>query len=172
MVETRGRKPKPKALRLIDNNAGKRTLKKKENEALTRPGYPAMPDHLSRHAKEVWPRFARLTMEMGVLSTSDGFALEMLCEAYADVCYWREQLQRPLRYRDGEGHHRQIAAPGKKTYTKIGKNGIEVKTRPEYIQLLAAEKRYNAQLATFGLTPASRGKVEKVNDAEKDEFFD
>ena len=78
---TRGRKPKPTALKRLDGNPGKRGY----NHAEPAPpeGCPDCPPHLSEPAREEWHRIAGTLHEMGVLTLVDRAALAAYCQSYA-----------------------------------------------------------------------------------------
>ncbi len=134
---TRGRKPKPTALKRAQRNPGKRGL----NHAEPQPpdGLLTCPPHLSPAAREEWDRLADTLHEMGVLTIVDRAGLAAYCQAYGRWVEAEEKLREtpPL-----------------------------VKTPSGYVQqspwLTVANKQLELMgryMAEFGMTPASRSRV-------------
>lgn len=145
-----GRPAKPTALKLVQGNPGKRAINKREPKpAAERPKCPA---HLSPKAKTAFKNVCDLLEGMGVLTIADGLALEMMCDAYAE---WRD-LRKII---DTEGA----------TYKVIGTSGDEmVKARPEVAMASDAWKRVKAMASEFGLTAASRTKLQTAEPESVD----
>ncbi|KFC87643.1 phage terminase small subunit [Hafnia alvei ATCC 13337] len=91
---------------------------------------------------------------VGVMSTLDAKALELLVEAYTEYRHHCEVL-------DEEGYTYQT---GSATGEKI------VKAHPAAAMKADAWKRIRAMLSEFGMTPASRSKVEIKAPAGEDPF--
>ena len=82
-MATRGRKPKPTALKLLEGNPGKRPLNDREPVPLK--GDIKCPDWLLPEAKKEWKRLAPALEAMGVLTMADLTAFEGYCQAYYDI---------------------------------------------------------------------------------------
>lgn len=83
-MATRGRKPKPTALKVLEGNPGKRPLKLGK----TAPQSPPIcPDWLEDEAKAEWARMGEVLENMGMLTDMDTIAFAGYCQAYAR---WRE----------------------------------------------------------------------------------
>ena len=153
-----GRRPKPTALKLVTGNAGKRALNKTEPKP--RREIPSCPAHLDDSGKVAWGRLSVLLDRMGVLTEADSFALERLCDCYADILACRILIER-----DG------------RTYETVDQGGNTlIKNNPAVNQLRAADSQFKSYLVEFGLTPAARSKVHAIpdDDDKKDplkEFF-
>ena len=80
-MTTRGRKPKPVALKLIQGNPGKRKLNTSEPK-YERPSNLECPDWLGDYGREMWGRVAHLLHDQGVLRVTDIQVLEAYCDAY------------------------------------------------------------------------------------------
>lgn len=141
-------RPKPTALKLITGNAGKRALNKKEpTPARIIPPYP---EHLNEYGRIAWDKIVVILDKMGVLTEADGYALERLCDCYADILVCRDLLAR-----DGW------------TYTNITSMGDTlIKANPAAGQLRAADAQFKSYLIEFGLTPSARSKVQSSNADE------
>lgn len=151
-----GRRPKPTALKLVTGNPGRRPLNSAEPAP---PPYSAQPPtHLSNTAKDTWEKLTVLLNRMSVLTIADTFALERLCDIYAEILRYRALIERK-----GE------------TFEVHSQNGVLIKANPAVSMLSDADKRFKSYLVEFGLTPAARTKV-RTHDTEKepdelDEFF-
>ena len=84
-MATRGRKPKPTAMKLLEGNPGKRPLN--EREPVPPKGNIKCPDWLLPEAKKEWKRLAPSLEALGVLTLVDLTAFEGYCQAYAR---WKE----------------------------------------------------------------------------------
>lgn len=164
-----GRKRTPSHLKMVKGNPGKRAVSDKEPSPP--PGIPPAPAHLSAHARTVWPQVAKMLGDMGVLTKADGFALERLCEAYADWRMARESLQKSITYKTRDNKSRTFAKGGKLHYLTWGENGPMLRARPELAQIAAADKRLIDALRDFGLTPESRSKVPLAEGDSDDDAF-
>ena len=84
-MATRGRKPKPTALKILEGNPGKRPIN--ENEPIPPKGTVKCPTWLEPEAKKEWKRLAPSLEAMGVLTQADLTAFAGYCQAYAR---WKE----------------------------------------------------------------------------------
>lgn len=158
-----GRPAKPRHLKLVTGNPGKRALK--NEPAPPRSTGETPPPYLSARAVECWHRVAPMLDKMGVLTAADEMSLSELAEAFSDIQEARASLANPVEVLDAEsGEFRIIAEAGAVTYTTKSKEGWMVRTRPEVATIEAASRRLHALFGQFGLTPAARS---KINLAEK-----
>ena len=104
-MATRGRKPKPTALKELEGNPSRRTLNENEpkpraavlpvkredkpdaQRALLRSESSDCPDWLEDEAKAEWARMGDILADMGVLTEVDVTAFAGYCQAYAR---WKE----------------------------------------------------------------------------------
>lgn len=84
-MATRGRKPKPTALKLLEGNPSRRALNRSEPKPPT--SIPECPDWLEDEAKAEWVRVGEILGNMGVITEVDATAFAGYCQAYAR---WRE----------------------------------------------------------------------------------
>ncbi|UQY45057.1 phage terminase small subunit P27 family [Mixta hanseatica] len=145
-----GRRPKPTHLKVVTGNPGKRALNKKEPKP-TRE-IPSPPSHLTDEGKTAWGRLSVLLDGMGVLTVADAFALERLCDVYAEILQLREDVE----------------AEGRTYKTQTAQGDTLTKANPSVAMLADADRRFKSYLVEFGLTPAARSKV-NVNGGEKEE---
>lgn len=75
-----GRRPKPRALKLLTGNPGKRPLR--EDEPEPPPGWPPEPATLSAVGRTKWRELANLLEQEQRLTLSDGPMLEGAAAAY------------------------------------------------------------------------------------------
>ena len=84
-MATKGRKPKPTALKLLEGNPGKRPLN--VDEPKPKKQAPSCPSWLEPEAKKEWKRMAKTLESIGILTEIDKAAFSGYCQAYAR---WRE----------------------------------------------------------------------------------
>ncbi|MCW0207271.1 MAG: P27 family phage terminase small subunit [Achromobacter sp.] len=80
-MATRGQRPKPAALRLLNGNAGKRPVNTQEPD--TGPADTSPPEWLTQAATPHWARLAPMLAKAGVLKQSDRDLLATYCETFA-----------------------------------------------------------------------------------------
>lgn len=146
-MATRGRKPKPTALKLLEGNPGKRQLNMNEPRFAQKMP-PECPDWLEEEAQAEWNRLSETLFEMGILTDLDVAPFAAYCQAYA-------------RWREAEEF--------------ISQHGSIVKTKTGYWQQVPqvsiAHTNQKAMLqaaAEFGLTPSARSRIIAGN-AKKEE---
>ena len=143
-----GRKPKPTVLKLLEGNPGRRPLN--QNEPKSQVRLPRVPEHLSDEAKKEWRRLGHLLVRMGVMTEADADALALLCTSWARWLEAEEQLRRyGIVIKSPSGY------PIQSPYLSIARQSM-------------AELR--SLLSEFGLTPASRSRVNATAPVETDPF--
>lgn len=154
----RGRPPKPTNLKIIEGNPGKRPLP--ENEPKPKPVAPKCPSWVNRDGKRMWERLAPELEKMGLLTVVDGEAFAAACHSYG---IWLE-CERFFKKKNPE-----TGKPYGRTYVYVNKNGSanEVE-RPEVKIGQRALQDFRAFCSEFGLTPASRTRIE-VKPLEEEE---
>ncbi len=106
---------------------------------------------MSKEAKKAWNKMVPHLEQMKVLTVADGQMLEATCEAYAEFVQARKVVAK-------DGH----------TYERItGHGSVTITVRPEVAIAADAWRRLKQGLAEFGMTPASRSRVQVV-DAPSD----
>lgn len=145
-MATRGRKPKPTALKVLEGNPGKRPLNEKEPQPEKKA--PRCPSWLEPEAKKEWKRMAKTLETIGVLTQVDKAAFAGYCQAYA-------------RWKEAEEF--------------LSKHGTIFKTPSGYIQQVPQVSIAQTYLkvmkdfcSEFGLTPAARTRIQ-VDSAEGQE---
>ena len=137
-MATRGRKPKPTAIKVLEGNPGKRQLNTNEPR-LSQKKPPACPNWLEDEAKAEWKRLAKNLFELGLLTDLDVAAFASYCQAYA-------------RWKEAEEF--------------ITQHGSIVKTKTGYWQQIpqvsiahSNQKIMMQAAAEFGLTPSARSRM-------------
>jgi len=152
MAKTRapggGRKPVPTNLRVLRGNPGRRPLN--QDEPKPKPRLPRAPDHLSGEAKKEWRRAGRFLLTLGLISDLDLAAFAAYCQAWGR---WIEAEQ------------------ALKTYGVMLKspNGFPVQS-PYLAVANRAMEQMKSCLSDFGMTPASRSRVQVAQEPEADPF--
>ena len=140
----KGRKPRPRNMRIITGNAGKRPLPDKEPQ----PGVvkPEPPDFLDDVAKTHWQELVDVLTAARVMTELDVDALTLYCHAYS---LWRHATE------------------------KVREEGMVVPTANGYPRqspyVLIANRCYDQMfrlLAEFGMTPSSRTRVAVVDPGD------
>lgn len=146
-MATRGRKPKPTVLKLLEGNPGKRPINKKEPKPEKKA--PRCPGWLESEAKKEWRRMSKQMESLGVLSQVDAAAFAGYCQAYA-------------RWKEAEEF--------------ISKHGSIFKTPSGYIQQVPQVSIAQTYLiimkdfcSEFGLTPSSRSRISTNAVTESDD---
>jgi len=136
-MATRGRKPKPTALKVLEGNPGKRPMN--VNEPIPPMGAVKCPMWLLPEAKKEWKRLAASLEAMGVLTMADLMAFAGYCQAYAR---WREAeefiTQHGSIFKTPSGYVQQVPQ------VSIAQQNLKI------MQSFCTE---------FGLTPACRARI-------------
>ena len=136
-MATRGRKPKPTALKLLEGNPGKRPIN--EHEPVPPKGTVKCPTWLEPEAKKEWKRLAPSLEAMGVLTQADLTAFAGYCQAYAR---WKEAeefiSQHGSIFQTPSGYVQQVPQ------VSIAQQNLKI------MQRFCSE---------FGLTPATRARI-------------
>ncbi|UVL26225.1 phage terminase small subunit P27 family [Pseudomonas donghuensis] len=110
---------------------------------------------MSSEGQVAWGRLTVLLDRMGVLTEADGFALERLCDCYAEILALRDL----------------VAAQGRTYETTSTQGELVLKANPAVAMLADVDRRFKSYLVEFGLTPAARSKVQVKDDEPKEDQF-
>lgn len=146
----RGPAPTPTALKRLKGNPGKRTLNR--NEPRYAATAPPCPKHLTAEARREWRRIVRELLAANLLQVVDRAALAAYCQA------WARWVDAELAMQT-DGFH-MVATTG---------NGYEY-VSPWFQVSTQALKQMKTFLVEFGLTPASRTRIQAPEQAEHDEY--
>jgi len=137
----------PTALKLLKSTD--QPCRTNQSEPKPEVGIPECPDHLPEAVKTAWPLIGAVLEKMGVLTLSDGLALEGLCATYLELRTARASLQ------ENGG--------GALTYECVTEGGAKMyRPHPEVAMIADLDRRYQSWLTKFGLTPADRSKVSAI----------
>lgn len=151
LVVTKGRRPKPTALKVLQGNPGKRPLNKGEPKPT--PKAPGCPTWLSLEGKAEWRRVVPELDRIGMLTRVDRAALAVYCSEWAKYVEAQRKVQE-----DGLvllKHERVATGDGGELiiYVMPTKNPAVLIARDTAIQV-------RALAVEFGLTPAARAKID------------
>lgn len=137
----------PSQLCLVRENPSKRPLNR--NEPKPEKWVPPTPKHFSKQEKYWFERIAEDLNASEILTNIDGMALELLVGAYVE---WRQ--------------HRDVIKKEGHSYRTESKDGnVMIRPHPQVAMMADAWKRICRMQSEFGMTPASRSKV-NVNEVE------
>lgn len=148
----RGPAPKPTELKRLEGNPGKRALNTREPRYAAKA--PPCPKHLTGEARKEWRRVSRELLAAKLLQVVDRAALAAYCQA------WARWVDAELKMQ--EDGFRMVATTDK---------GYE-HVSPWFQVSTQALKQMKAFLVEFGLTPASRTRIQAPEQTEADEFDD
>ena len=134
----RGRRPLPTAVKLVRGNRGKRPLNRREPKPLK--VIPRCPPELAPAARKEWRRISRHLFDLGLLTAIDRAALAIYCQGWAQWLDAQAQLDK---------------------YGSVVKAPTGYPIMSPYLAIAnQAQAQMRASLIEFGMTPASRSKVE------------
>ena len=138
-MASKGRKPLPTAIKLLEGDRGKGRRPINENEPVPPAGGVKCPTWLLPEAKKEWKRLASSLEAMGVLTMADLTAFAGYCQAYAR---WREAeefiTQHGSIFQTPSGYVQQVPQ------VSIAQQNLKI------MQSFCSE---------FGLTPATRARI-------------
>lgn len=155
-----GHNKKPTQAKIIQGTFRKDRAPKKEPEPEKVSEVPKPPAYLSKYAKKAWKALAEELVKKGILTVIDNLALEVCCEAYGQYRLAYEAVFRPVDPKTGKR--------GKRTFAEYMR-GRNSQTMPEYTSMKRAWATFKGYLTEFGLTPASRTKLEIAEPKGKGE---
>lgn len=141
----RGRPRKPTYLKVLHGTY--RPDRAPKNEPQPEPSTPSCPKWLHPEAKREWRRIVPHLEKLGLLTQVDRAALAAYCQLYAR--WWEAE--------------RAIRQYGMTQTTETG----YVAQRPEVGIANTALKQMRAYLSEFGLSPASRSRIDAPTAPEK-----
>lgn len=147
----RGPAPKPTAIKRLEGNPGKRALNAAEPRFTAKA--PSCPKHLIGEARKEWRRIIKeLQRTPGLLQVVDRAALAAYCQAWARWVDAEEKMQ---------AEDFEMIEVTDKGYAHVN---------PWFQVSTQAQKQMKAFLTEFGLTPASRSRIQVPGEGEDDEF--
>lgn len=152
-----GHNRKPKQLKIIQGTFRADRNPEHEPEIPPLSEYPKAPSYLNRWAKRKWKELVPQLVDTGILTGVDLGALELCCLQYGIV----------LELHDAITHY--VNEDGKRTKRSIAQylEGRTIQSQPEYSAMKEAARMYKALAEQFGITPASRSRVD-IQGGEKE----
>jgi P27 family predicted phage terminase small subunit len=174
MSGARGPRPLPANVHLLRGNPSKKPLADLIDQLQPEVEIPGCPSHLLPEARKEWRRITPELERYGLVSKLDRSSLALYCQAYARWAWAERQLQRAQAL----AAEKAAAAEAKgEVYT--GGDGYTVPTpgghmtySPHWVIANKAMEQINRFLAEFGLSPASRGRVNPSNLRQSSLFDD
>lgn len=144
---TRGRKPKPTALKVLEGNRGKRPLTRNEPKPTGKA--PGCPTWLAPEGKAEWRRVVPELDRIGMLTRVDRAALTAYCETWATFVTAQRQL-----------HEHGLVLLQREGYTLDGEHLIIRPAKNPAVQIARDSAALIRQFcAEFGLTPSARARI-------------
>ncbi len=130
---------------------------------------PKPPPGMNRWARRLWKSLARELTDQELLTSVDLATLELLCAAYGDWKEAEQALFRPTNPLTGKRERRSMEQylSGRDTWIKVDELTADVvvsmrrnsQTAPELVARNRAYAIYRTYMAEFGLSPASRNRI-------------
>jgi P27 family predicted phage terminase small subunit len=146
-----GHNQKPTQLKIIHGTFRKHRAKKGEPKPQLVDEVPKPPRHLNGFGKWIWRRIAPELVEKRILTVLDLQSLEILCDAYGLY-----RAARAAMLRKGRTLQQYL-------------QGQNSQTTPEATMMRQCWATFKAFMAEFGLSPASRGKLDIPAPKESEE---
>lgn len=173
----RGPKPLPKNVHLLRGNPSKKSFADLGGVPQPEIEIPGCPKHLLPEAKKEWRRIGPELEKLGLISKLDRTALGMYCQAYAHLVWHEQMLERDKRLAaERQAKHDAVelersakAAEAGETYVPaewVGGDGFMLPTpngsfmyNPHWVARNKLVSEVDKLLASFGMSPSSRGRV-------------
>jgi len=158
---------KPTSLKILEGNPGKRALS--ASEPKPKPAMPACPTFVKGVARKEWKRLAAELYQLGLLTRLDRAALAAYCIAWGQLQEVEHELSKMKKlYREMSRLRKKN--PNMKMTVSNGMVSITSNGNAVMEPLLSVRKQAMEQmhkfLVEFGMTPASRSRIE-VDKARK-----
>lgn len=164
-MATRGRKPKPTAIKKLRGNPGRRPLPVGEPQpsTLDLAALPEPPEYLPGPAKAKWREALPTLAEMRVITRADLVVYEMFC------LYYAEYVEHTIKVgKEGAAFVRKrVNAKGQ----EVPKSDYIV-YHPSKVLRDSAFKNLLRILPEIGFTPSSRARLRQEDKGESDDFDD
>lgn len=165
----RGPKPLPANVHLLRGNPSKLPVGQLLDSLQPEIEIPGCPAHLLPEARKEWRRITPQLQRYGLISKIDRAALALYCQAWARLVWAELQLQRAMKACE----EKRLAAEAKGEVW-AGGDGMTVPTpnghmtySPHWVIANKAAEQVHKYLASFGMDPASRGRVSPSNHLQR-----
>lgn len=170
----RGPKPLPANVHALRGNPSK--LRFDELAGVVQPEVeiPGCPKHLLPEAKKFWKRLAPELEKLGLVSRIDEAALALVCQEWAHLVWHENLLQRAIKQAE-KRREAWEADPGNVDRPWTGGDGFMLPTpngswtySPYWVARNKHALMLDKFLASFGMSPSSRGRVTAGNTRQLD----
>lgn len=170
----RGPKAMPANVHMLRGNPSKKPLGDLLDSLQPEVDVPNCPAHLLPEARKEWRRITPELERYGLISKLDRASLALYCQAYARWVWAERQLQRAqvlAAEKAAEAEARGEVYAGGDGYT-VATPGGHMTYSPHWVIANKAMEQVNRFLAEFGLSPASRNRVNPSHVRQADMFDD
>lgn len=164
-----GQNRKPRGRKIIQGTFRNDRNPPREPTPPAVPTAPKPPAGMNRWARGAWKRLAAELTDQELLTSLDLMTLELLCAAYGDWKVADQAVFHPLNPLTGKRERRNLEQylSGRDTWIKVDELSADVvvslrrnsQTAPELAERNRAYATYRAYMAEFGLSPASRNRI-------------
>lgn len=170
---TRGPQPLPNNVHLLRGNPSKKSASELLDDFNPEVEIPSAPKWIWPEARKEWRRIGNELQRYGLVSKLDRAALVLYCQAWAKLVWAETMLSRAM----ATAEEKRLEAEAKGEVWKGGDgimvpspNGALVYSHHWVVQRRAAQE-VHWYLQSFGLSPASRGRV-RTSDNRQVPLFD
>lgn len=170
---SRGPQPLPNNVHLLRGNPSKKSAADLLDDFNPEVEIPSAPKWIWPEARKEWRRIGNELQRYGLVSKLDRAALVLYCQAWAKLVWAETMLSRAM----AAAEEKRLEAEAKGEVWKGGDgimvpspNGALVYSHHWVVQRRAAQE-VHWYLQSFGLSPASRGRV-KTSDNRQAPLFD
>lgn len=153
---TKGRKPKPTKLHVLNGNPSKLNLKDREElEPKPKPTIPERPEWLTGEGEKMWNKLMPELERIGLMTVVDGEAFTAACQSWSIYVQCQKFLTESgftYEYENKAGAVNEIERP----QVKIGQKALD---------------HFKSFITEFGLTPASRTRIQ-IKPQDTDDEMD
>lgn len=177
----RGPKPLPKNVHLLRGNPSRLSPGQMQGGFEPEIEIPDCPKHLLPEARKAWRYYSAELSKYGMIARVDRMALAILCQAWAWWAWHDSLLQRSVKlaedrraaFEAAELEKQSAAEARGEQYvqqTWTGGDGFQLPTpngsfayNPHWVARNKAAAEVDKYLASFGMSPSSRGRVTPSN---------
>lgn len=159
-------------MHLLRGNPSKKPLHELVDELQPEVEIPGCPRHLLPEARKEWKRITPELERYGLISNLDRAALALYCQAWARWVWAEDQLQRAQKLAEqkrAEAEARGEVYAGGDGYTIPTPNG-NLTYSPHWVISNKAQQQVDAFLASFGMSPSARGRVNPSANRQRELF--
>jgi P27 family predicted phage terminase small subunit len=161
------RGPKPLPANVLALRGSWRAQDRQDQQVQPEIEIPDCPKHLLPEARKFWRRLTPELEKLGLISKIDQAALALACQEWAWLVWHEMALQRDIRIAEEKRAAAELAAAAKnEAFVWTGGDGFQVPTpngnltySPHWVARNRHALLLDKFLASFGMSPSSRGRV-------------